>query len=79
MIPASLLPEFIVLTFFPSIWFDLTWVTITTARVIIFTTWNLLVTILAVKQAQQLNWGRSILVTVIAFVPTILLQIVFIR
>lgn len=48
-------------------------------RQIIGIVWPLIITILGIKLSERMNWGKSILVAIIAFIPTSLLMIIFIR
>lgn len=79
------LPESMLIIFFPSqratelggfkifpVWID-------ALRQIAGIVWPLIITVMGIKISERMNWGKSILAAIIAFVPTALLIVIFIR
>lgn len=79
------IPESILIILFPSeratalggfniipIWLDI-------FRQITGVIWPLIITIIGIKISEKINWARSIFVAIIAFIPTSLFMVIFIR
>jgi|GEM_PF-1277163 len=79
------LPESTLMIFFPSlratelggfkiipIWLDI-------LRQVGGVVWPLVITIIGIKRSEQINWRKSILIAIVAFISTALFMVIFIR
>jgi len=78
MLPFSWFPE-MVMTFLPWWWDAPAWVASTPYRVGVSTVWFLIVSAIALRQAQNLSVNRAVFSTLVSFVPSIAVQITYLH
>jgi len=79
MLPLSWFPEIIVTLFVPDWWGTPTWNTIDFILIGVSTTWFLIVSIIALRQAQNLPLGRTVFTALVSLVPVIGVQMTYLH
>ena len=79
MLPLSWLPEIMVTVFTPELWGTPKWGTIDVILVGVSTLWFLIVSVIALRRAQNLSLGRAVFTALVSLVPVIGLQMTYIH
>jgi hypothetical protein len=79
MLPLSWLPEIMVTVFTPELWGTPKWGTIDVILVGVSTLWFLIVSVIALRRAQNLPLGRAVFTALVSLVPVIGLQMTYIH
>jgi len=79
MVPFSWFPEIMVTLFVPEWWGTPTWEAVTPFRVGVSTLWFLIVSVIALRQVQNLSLGRAVFAALVSLVPVIGVQITYLH
>jgi hypothetical protein len=79
MLPLSWLPEIIVTVLTPGCWGAPAWDTIDFILIGLSTVWFLIVSVIALRRAQNLPLGRAVFAALVSLIPVIGLQMTYIH